>query len=57
MNENSTDTVPKATVAKILSKILEVYNCDDETRKSDFFAKELPEYIKSNNFEYNPREN
>jgi hypothetical protein len=47
----------KATFKRILEKILEIYNSSDETRKSDFFEKELPNFIASEDFTYNPAQN
>jgi hypothetical protein len=55
MNDNP-NVVPKETVAKMLTKILEIYNSDDERRKEDFFERELPMLIQSGDFSYNPRE-
>jgi len=51
------DTVPKAAVKQILEKILEVYNSGDDLRKTDFFARELPNLIASEDFTYNPKVN
>jgi len=55
MNDN--ETIPKATVAKILAKVLEIYHSDDAARKADFFERELPNLIATENFEFNPAKN
>ena len=50
------ETVPKDVVKKILERILEIYNSDDARQKTDFFERELPNYIASGDFSWNPRE-
>jgi hypothetical protein len=55
MSECSCEAVSKETVKQILQKILDIYKSDDTKRKADFFEKELPNFIESGDFTYNPK--
>ena len=55
MNDSSGEMMPKATVAKILQTVLDIYNSGDNTRKADFFGRELPSFLASGDFSYNPK--